>query len=156
MPSIEIVCVGQAEPLEFGPLSFALIADSRLVSHRRPKPLFQSDFDQLTGCMYHLGNPDLRSGSRRRPFFAYDLLSETSQDSAIFFEFAGEHRPDAVRVLSALLAASPEGRLLFTTDWQFGPENSERYPPVTLQGFWRLHDERRLRLNAAYPIVGAV
>ena len=58
-------------------------------------------------------------------------------------------------VLSTLLAASPEGRLLFTSDWQFGPESEGRYPSVTLTEFWRLHDEKTLRLNAAYPIMRA-
>jgi hypothetical protein len=153
MPSIEVVCIGQTEPLELGPLSFAVVSGTRLVSHRTPTPLFQSDFDQLEGCMYHLGNPELRSKARTGTFFAYELLSESSRHGEPFLEFADEHRPDVGIVLSALLAASPEGRLLFTSDWQFGPEGAKRHPAVTLAEFWRLHDARTLRLNAAYAIV---
>jgi len=47
---------------------------------------------------------------------------------------------------------SPEGRLLFTTDRQFGPRRARRFAPLGLDEFWRLHDRRALRLNAAYPL----
>jgi len=53
MPSIEIVCIGQAHPIEVGSFSFAVISGSRLVSHRSPHPRFQSDFDQLKGFIYY-------------------------------------------------------------------------------------------------------
>jgi hypothetical protein len=44
MPTIEIVCVAQTEPLDFSNLPFAIIAENKLSSHRG---LFQSDFNKL-------------------------------------------------------------------------------------------------------------
>jgi hypothetical protein len=48
------------------------------------------------------------------------------------------------------------GLILFTSDWQFGPEGSERHNALTLDSFWILHDSRQLRLNALYRIVASV
>ena len=156
MPSIEIVCIGQAHPVELGALSFAVVSGSQLVSHRSPHPRFQSDFDRLKGCIYHLGNPYLRTEPEHGPFFAYELLSESSRHGKpSFLEFAADHRADVRTVLSVLLAASPAGQLLFTSDWQFGPAGSRHLAAVTLEEFWQLHEARALLLNAAYPITRA-
>ena len=157
MPSIEIICIGQASPLALRSLSFAVEAESRLLSHRGPRPRFQHDFDQLKGCIYHLGNPSLRVAPTAGAFLAYELLSEASREAEppSFLEFAAEHEADANKVLAILLQASPDGRLLFTSDWQFGPPGSRRCEPVALPEFWRLHEERALLLNAAYPITRA-
>ena len=55
-------------------------------------------------------------------------------------------------LLDALLAASPESELLFTSDWQFGPEHTLRMGVVTLAELGRLHDSAALLLNASYTI----
>ena len=57
MPSIEIVCIDQAEVSHFDNLPFLVEAENRLLSHREPHSLFQREFDVLKGCIYHLLNP---------------------------------------------------------------------------------------------------
>jgi hypothetical protein len=153
MPSIEIACIGLDTLLEPPTTSFALIFEAGLKSHRSPDPRFQRDFDELSGSLYHLGNPQF-AGTNTGAFLAYDVLSEASRhaEPTSFLEFAPEHRDSARKLLSWLLQISPEGRLLFTSDWQFGPEGSHRFPPTSLAEFWRLHNAHELQLNSAYPI----
>ena len=91
MPSIEIVAVGQSEPIEVDDLPFAVIVDRKLRSHRS-HPLFQEDFDRVSGVMYHLGNPELKVDSAGRCFFAYKLLNEESKKGE-FLEFGAAHKP---------------------------------------------------------------
>ena len=154
MPSVELVCVGQRDPVSLPALPFAVRAGPELVSDRGPRPLFQRDFDGLSGWMYHLGNPDCGTPGYGAAFFAFDLLSRRSQDHGAtgLLEFAPGVAL-AVRALVAwLLAASPEGRVMFTTDWQFGPADACWFPPVSEAEFWAEHDAGRLRLNSLYPI----
>jgi hypothetical protein len=101
-----------------------------------------------------LGNPRL-DGPDGGPFFAYELLSEASRnaDPVSFLEFAPEHVDSVHHFVDWLLLSSPERRLLFTSDWQFGPRQPHRFPSIDLNGFWQLHDSHALLLNAAYPIV---
>lgn len=155
MPSIEIVAVRQSQPIKVDGFPFAVVADAKLRSHRSPHPRFQDDFDRASGIMYHLGNPTLKSDSAGRCFFAYDLLSEQSKKAeADFLEFAPEFRPAAEMMLAELIAESPAEELIFTSDWQFGPDWTKREPALALSEFWKLHDSRRLLLNALYPIKG--
>jgi hypothetical protein len=156
MPSIEIACIGLESPLEPPPTSFAVAYEGGLKSHRSPCPRFQSQFDQLSGSLYHLGNPGF-AGTKAGPFFAYDLLSEASRhaESPSFLEFAPEHEASVRELLSWLLQVSPQSKLLFTSDWQFGPGGSRTLPQASLNEFWRLHSQRRLLLNAAYPLTHA-
>jgi hypothetical protein len=69
-------------------------------------------------------------------------------------EFAQLHVAAVRALLEWLLRHSPDRNLLFTSDWQFGPEGTQRFGAITLTAFWKLHDSRRLMLNAAYPIIG--
>jgi hypothetical protein len=154
MPSIEIVAVDQSRPAEVDGLPFAVLPDATLRSHRS-HPRFQTDFDRVRGVLYHLGNPDLKTDHVGRCYFAYKLLSpESKKVEATFLEFAAEYRAAAEALLAGLLSDSPVHRLIFTSDWQFGPEWTRREPEVSLREFWRLHDLRELRLNALYPIAG--
>jgi len=155
LPSIELVCVGQVGRFELPDFPFALRAQPQLVSDRFPSPLFQVDFDRLQGWIYHLGNPQCKLPDYNGLFFAYDLLSRKNQDSSEWdcrLEFAPEFMPGIRDLLRILLTVSPEGLVLFTTDWQFGPEQAERFRAVPEEEFWRLHDSGKLRLNSLYPI----
>jgi hypothetical protein len=155
MPSIEIVAVGQSRPIEVDGFPFAVAADTQLKSHRSPQPRFQEDFDRVSGVMYHLGNPSLKGDSEGRCFFAYKLLSEESKRvDADFLEFDPALRSAAESMLAELITASPKEELIFTSDWQFGPDWTKREAPLSLSEFWMLHDSRRLLLNALYPIKG--
>ncbi|SRR5579872_613589 len=142
--------------MDFGHLPFAVESGMELKSHRTPKPLFGEDFAKLQGCIFHLGNPDLKNRRKGRAFFAYDLLSDRSRSAArpTFLEFRPEFVPGIRELLGSLVQSSPMREVLFTSDWQFGPKRAYRSPIVSLEEFWSLHDARKLRLNAAYPIRG--
>jgi len=149
MPSIEIACLDLQIPARPRRTSFELVYEAGLKSHRFPSR-FQSHFDNFTGCLYHIGNPNLSEASA---FFAYDVLSVASQDcDSNFFEFSDAHATDGRYVLDLLLSQSPSKSIIFTTDWQFGPEHTLYFELRSLQEFWRLHDSRKLILNAAYTI----
>ena len=154
MPSIEIACIGCDVPAPIVADGFAVVSERGLRSHRVPSR-FQSDFDSLSGCLYHLGNPNLRGIGQRGPFFAYELLSEASREPfpPSFLEFAPAHVEEVRGVLSSILEASPVGQVLFTSDWQFGPDWTQRFGPVSLGDFWQLHGSRNLYLNSAYALV---
>jgi hypothetical protein len=155
MPSIEIVAVGQLRPIEVNGFPFAVVADTKLKSHRSPRPRFQEDFDRMSGIMYHLGNPSLKGDSAGRCFFAYKLLSDESKNGeADFLEFSTTFRSAAETMLAELIVDSPSEDLIFTSDWQFGPDWTKREAALSLSEFWKLHDSRRLLLNALYPIKG--
>jgi hypothetical protein len=153
MPSVEIVCIGQSDPSECDDYPFAVETDRNLVSHRSPHPRFQSDFDALSGAIYHLGNPDLRAGSGG-PFFAYELLSEACRhrEPPSALEFAAEFVGPIFSLLDALVSASPQSEILFTTDWQFGPDHAVRLEPLSLSAFRRAHDAGEVPLNSAVRV----
>jgi hypothetical protein len=154
MPSIEILAVGQTTPI-VAEFSFAYIADAVRKSHRRPAPRFQKEFDNYPGILYHLGNPNLKHAFEGRCYCAWSLLSaESKKVGRTFLEFAPEHHDSARELLRMLIDTSPSRHLLFTSDWQFGPGWTRYKQPVTLKQFWRLHDRRKVRLNALYPITG--
>ena len=154
MPSIEFISVQQREPLLLPHFPFAVRSESVLQSHRSPTPLFQLDFDQLRGCIYHLGNPFCDDAGYKGPFFAYELLSKRCQATGRpgFLEFEPSIVPSLFDLVGLLLAASPVGLLIFTTDWQAGPHPARRYRRITECTFWNRHACKKLRLNALYPI----
>ena len=153
MPSIEIVSVGQIEVSDFSHLPLAVKGGTTLKSDRSPHPLFGEDFDALKGCIYHLGNPDLKI-RKEGLFFAAQLLSDRSVHASpsTFLEFRAEFVPAVSELLASLIRSSPVNQVLFTSDYQFGPKQPLRSSPVTLSEYWSLHDSRKLRLNGAYPI----
>jgi len=153
VPSIEIICIGQLNPSDFSHLPFAVESGTELKSHRGPRPLFREDFAGLKGCIYHLGDPDLKTRTTGA-FVAFDLLSDRSRYAPrlTFLEFRPEFIPAIHDLLESLMKSSPVRQLLFTSDWQFGPNRAYRSSIVTLDEFWSLHKSRNLRLNGAYPI----
>ena len=156
MPSIEIICIGQLKPVVFDDLPVAVDGGTDLKSHRIPKPLFREEFAALEGCMYHLGNPDLKKGRAGRLFFAWELLSDHSRSASRsrLLEFRPEFVPALNDLLRGLLELSPRRQLLFTSDYQFGPKRPYRSSSLMLDEFWALHSTRKLRLNSSYPICG--
>ncbi|MEI7732176.1 MAG: hypothetical protein WCO56_21555 [Verrucomicrobiota bacterium] len=154
MPSIELVCVQQAKPLEFPDTPFAVVADTSLISHRSPRPLFSRELSQLTGCMYHIGNLDCRDPEQACAYFAYEVLSKESQERQCgrFFEVAPVYREAFRCMLHTLLVASPAHAVFFYTDWQFGPTRSTRGGVISESSFWERHDQHLLKLNACYTI----
>lgn len=154
MPSLEIICIAQREPSDFSDLPFTVKAETRLVSHRRPEPLFQSDFDGLHGCIYHV--TDGQSPT------CYDLLVRAWYDEQgnpsggdENVEFREEYAGAVKRMLEELLRASPVGQVLFTTDYQFGPEDARRCGPLSFAEFAEPYNAGQVRMNTAYLITAA-
>ncbi len=153
MPSIEIACTGLTAPVALAAQGFDVACETGLKSHCVPAR-FQADFDALDGCLYRLGKPAARNAQRRGAFSAYELLSPRSREAfpASSLEFAPQHAAEVAEVLASILRASPRGEVLFTSDWQFGPEWAYRFGPLTLAEFWRLHAAGTLYLNTAYVL----
>lgn len=149
MPLIEIACLGLREPAPVGASGLVVQAEAGLRS-RSLAPRFQDEFAALAGCLYRLGQAPERDGA----VSAYDLLSPAAREAfpPTKLEFAGAHLARLERVLAELLAASPEQRLLLTSDWQYGPEWAHRFGPLTLAEFWALHAAGHLYLNTAYEL----
>ena len=154
MPSLEIICIGQSEPLDFSDLPFVVKAERELKSHRSPCPLFQQDFDKLTGCIYHvLDNCQPGCGT------CFELLirdwhdecgNSNGRDENV--EFRNEYANGMKRMIERLLEDSPIGQVLFTTDYQFGPEPAQRFGPMTFAAFKDLYNAGHVRMNAAYLV----
>jgi hypothetical protein len=142
MPSVEIICVNQLEPIDYSNVPFRVYAENELVSHRTPSPLFQADFDNLKGCIYHLC---------QHPKGAYTAGGLLTQWWDIL-HFKDDYSPYIKQMLQELLEASPIKRLVFTSDYQFGPDEKRYKRPITLARFWEIHDAKKLRVNALYPI----
>ena len=154
MPSLEIICIDQDEPISFSNLPFDLEAESSLRSHRSPKPLFQADFDKLQGCIYHVLE---RGGTTvyellKRDWYNPDGSTNGREENV---EFLPEIAPSIYEVLQILLANSPASRILFTTDYQFGPEIVQRFGPMSLEAFWKLHNSGCLRMNSLYKLIAS-
>jgi len=157
MPSIEIVCIDQHTPTDFSDMSFAVQVSTELKSHRCPS-LFQRDFDQLKGVLYHLGNSACKNSEYRGFFFAYELLSKESRGRTRgrFFEIDPKFRSDFHSIVKTLLAASPVKSIFLTTDWQFGPKKKTKGGEIMVDDFWKMHDAHQLKLNASYTVIGAI
>ena len=152
MPSIEIICIGQKSPSTFRALSFPILSGTRLKSHRYPS-LFQGDFSQLRGCIYHLGGPSYKG--RRGGFFeAYELLSPwcRTQKQIVILEFGRKYVPSVRRVLNSLLRKSLTGEIIFTSDYQFSSNRPRRFKRMSITRFWSLYRSRNIRFNALYKI----
>lgn len=153
MPSIELVCIGQSKPVDCSNYPFAVEASSEIVSHRTPAPRFKSDFDGLTGVIYHLGNPNLKVRNHGA-YFAYELLSEASRSAEppSALEFRPEYAAAVFELLAILVHESPQSEVLFTSDWQFGPDHTLRLGRVSLADLQGLHESSALLLNALYTV----
>jgi len=152
MPSIEIICEGQKEPANLKDMPFAVITETELKSHRSPSH-FQEEFDTLQGCIYHLGNPDLKKDEEKGAFFAYELLSETSRSEENGeLQFGGEFKTSIQKLMGILIKQSHCGRIIFTTDWQFGPEKYTDGGELKFSEFWKLYEAGELKLNGIYRL----
>lgn len=149
MPTIEIVCVNQIELSDFSDFPFAVQSENEIVSHRG---LFQPDFKKLQGCIYHLGNPDMRDDNEI--FFAYELINEaiSDNDKEEILKFNNEFVPQIKVMFNKLLISSPVGQITFSSDWQFGNNEVQRFEIISENEFWENHDADKIRFNALYKI----
>ncbi len=154
MPSLEIICIGQSTPCDFSQLPFTVKAEKELVSHRLPNPLFQSDFGKSSGYIYHI-----LDSCEPMCFTCYHLLKrdwydEHGNDNGLDenIEFREEYEASMIQMLEELLLASPVSQILFTTDYQFGPEVAQRNEVISFATFKELYNAGKVRMNASYLI----
>lgn len=161
MPTIEIVSLrARGIPVGQEKFGFAIWQEPEPVSHRS---LFFDHLQQYTGVILHLGNPAFNPGTGG--FHASALIdwpwtpplsSAAPENERIsrnfYFRFRPEFRPDLERLLQIALDASPEKRVFFLTDYQFGPEKARFAPVQGIGTFWHTHDTNGLLLNALYEL----
>jgi hypothetical protein len=152
-PSLEIACIGLAEPAPLEAHGFAIVCAPSLTSQCVPSR-FQPHFDRASGCLYRLGAAAARGPRPSGALSAYGLLSVECRERfpPSLLQFAPEHVAQVAAVIASIVSASPRGEALFTSDWEFGPEWAHRFGPVTPHDFWRLHESRALYLNTAYTL----
>ncbi len=156
MPSIEIICEDQESPVEFYDLPFAVEADKELISHRYPSR-FQAQFDKMKGCIYHLGNPEKKEPQSSGFYFASELLDEEfmhGDEGAL--KFSEQYRNSVQSFMQRLIDLSPKHRLVFTCDYQFGPEMTIAGAEILLTEFWEKHDQNQLQMNSIYRLIGSI
>jgi len=124
--------------------SFAYIAEIKLVSHRS---LFQSVFDSLRGVIVHLANKQYESEPEGCWFAG--MIMEWKDDDALMF--LPDSLLDVRDLMKRLLKVSPENRIVFSTDYQFGGNRRER-GEISFAKFFDLHTRRQLRYNSLYFI----
>ena len=124
---------------------FAYIADTELRSHRG---IFQSLFDSLTGVMVHLASKSFEGEQGEGWWFAGEVMDWNSGDALVFLPHA---KLDVIDLIHQLLRASPEGRILFSTDNQ-SDDIRQVCGEVSLSDFLQLHDDHVLRYNSLWYI----
>jgi len=120
------------------------MTESVLVSHR---DLFQSVFEKLSGVIVHLGNKELEE--ENYAFWFAGMLMDWQHDEALVF--LPEPRQEVADLMRRLISLSPQKRIIFASDYQFGGARHE-YGEVCLSEFLRLHDQGELRYNCLWYI----
>ena len=70
-------------------------------------------------------------------------------------EFRNEYTFAVKEMLEQLISASPISQILFTTDYQFGPETIQRFGPMAFAEFRELYNDGKVRMNASYLITAS-
>ncbi len=151
MPSIEIISINQKEPTDCSSFPITVEIGGDLVSHRTPSPLFQSDFDELEGYIYHVLDGE---GPTACNLLKQDWYDEEGNSNGLDenIEFIDEYKDSVKLLLDKLLHSSKTGEILFTSNYQFGPKKAIRVGPMSILDFWNLHDAGKLRINASYYV----
>lgn len=153
MPTIELVSIGCIQPPDLPSYrSFTYCTETELQSHRG---LFQQVFDGLKGVIAHLANKELEH-TKAGCWFAGDLINwnETGDDakgetSTLIFQ--SDALLDIRDLMQRLLAASPQKRIIFSTDYQFGGNRRER-GNISLSQLFELHANRELHFNHLWHV----
>ena len=133
--------------------SFLIESGRELISDRAHSSTFQSDFDQLNGCIYRIHEKDGRT--------AYDLLmkdwyDENGEDNGTDnnIEFIAEHDSSFIELIRRLIQESPVGEIVFTSDYQFGPDEFTRFEKLKMSDFLTIYKNNKLRINSLYRVTG--
>lgn len=83
-----------------------------------------------------------------------DWYDEHGNDNGLDenIEFREEYEASMIQMLEELLLASPVSQILFTTDYQFGPEVAQRNEVISFATFKELYNAGKVRMNASYLI----
>jgi hypothetical protein len=169
MPTIEIASINSTGlGLNQADFDIAIIEETKLESHRG---LFYHFLRKQNGVIIHIGNPDFKE-NKKGGFFAGQIVDwsfESDEEQLISsdigtenqeevpqqrFKFKDKHKSDIDRLLQASMKSSPNSKIYFLTDYQFGPEQGTFEITNTILDFWILHDKKGLKFNALYEIHG--
>ena len=132
MPTIELVSLSCSRVPKIPRYrSFGWLADAKLDSHRT---LFQSLFDEQRGVIFHLGNKEQEQNPNGY-WFAGMVMDWEKAKTVFFPQDAFDEFQD---LLSRLLRASPEKRVIFSTDYQFGGRRAV-FGEIRLKTFLTMH-----------------
>ena len=167
MPTIEIASF-QASKMNLNPEDFiiAFEVENKLESHRS---LFYDFLLPKPGVIIHLFDPFYR-GRTEYASSAGALIDWSEEPGYIIipeyddgnpnrganqqfkFRFRAEFRTEITRLLQIALHESPVQRACLLTDYQFGPAEAHIVKIGSIETFWKVHDEERLRFNVLYII----
>lgn len=167
MPTIEIISKNATDlGLNQADFDVAIIEGNKLESHRG---LFYDFLRKQKGVIIQIGNPDFKV-NKEGWFFAGQIVdwSFQSEEELLInsdietenqdevpqqrFKFLDKYKPDIDRLLQASMKGSPDFKVYFLTDYQFGPEQETFEITKSIIEFWTVHDKKGLKLNALYTI----
>jgi hypothetical protein len=152
MPTIEIVSINAIElQLIQDDFDIAIIEENKLNSHRS---LFFNFLQQNKGVIIHIGNPELKK-EKETGFFGGQIIDwnfEPEEETQCRFKFLEKHKNDIDRLLKIALEKSPIKKILFLTDYQFGPEKESIELINTITNFWERHDNEGIEFNKLYEM----
>ncbi|MCR9063684.1 MAG: hypothetical protein NXI00_06945 [Cytophagales bacterium] len=169
MPTIEIASVNSTGlSLNQDEFVVAIVVENKLESHRG---LFYDFLLKQNGTIIHIGNPDLRF-NKNGGYFAGQIIdwdfddpdfdnkrevlisnednSYANQD--FNFQFRLEYKVDINRILKSAIDSSPEKKIYFLTDYQFGPKNGSFKTLENIRSLWEVHDNEGLTWNTLYEL----
>jgi len=169
MPTIEIASVNSTGlNLNQDDFDIAIIEESKLVSHRG---LFYNFLLQQKGTIIHIGNPSFKT-DKDGGYFAGGIIDwdfgdsdfdkkrkglKSNQENSyanqdFYFQFRQEYKDDINRILQTAIDNSPDNKVYFLTDYQFGPETADFKTVENLMTLWEQHDNNGLTWNTLYEI----
>ncbi|NEQ43367.1 MAG: hypothetical protein F6K00_07315 [Leptolyngbya sp. SIOISBB] len=149
MPTTEIISVNAG----YGPHTpkleiYAQRCDSFLRSDRG---LFQETLDELDGTMIHLGHYDNENPNEPFWFCGHDLEYPIESDGN-HIRYDERALEELTLLLQIMQDSSPCNHVIFLTDFQFGPEQSEIRHLRSIDDFIELSKAGRIRFNTLYHI----
>ncbi len=169
MPTIEIASINSTGlDLNQDDYEIAIIEENKLESHRG---LFYDFLLKQNGTIIHLGNPDFKT-DKDGGYFAGQIIDwdfddpdidkkrkglKSNEDNSYAnqdfnFQFRLEYKDEINRILKSAFDSSPENKIYFLTDYQFGPENGSFKVLENLKSLWDVHDIEGLTWNTLYEL----
>ncbi|SFH51493.1 hypothetical protein [Pedobacter insulae] len=158
MPTIEIASINsQGLGLNQDDFALAIIEENKLISHRG---LFYNLLLEQDGTIVHVGNPDFKD-DKEIGFFADeiidwsvdpndqisipihdtdDIIDDRGSNQQFIFKILSQYKVEINQILTIAVDNSPNNKVCFLTDYQFGPENANIEIIYTINDFWALHD----------------